>query len=271
MSREFFKYFFAAVGTISSVVTLISFVFQLTKPNCLIVVLYVVAIIGMSVAFAVWQTWRKKTITIKISNTLTTCVKAGDLFDYAKNGNYVIIPVNEYFDTLVDDTIINKGSIHGQFVERYYPNNHKQLHEEIEHFFELNKIKGEKVTREDSEGYSTKYPIGTCALIDKNDTHFVLLALTHFDNKEQAYVELSEFGRCISRMCTFLCTRVGQQPVYMPLMGMGLSRLNQSGQFILKYMLDTIVGIKNLAILGGLNIIIYPTIAKTINLNEIKY
>ena len=54
-------------------------------------------------------------------------------------------------------------------------------------------------------------------------------------------------------------------------MGMGLSRLNQSGQFILKYTLDSIVGVKDLALLGGLSIILYPPVARTINLNEIKY
>ena len=50
-----------------------------------------------------------------------------------------------------------------------------------------------------------------------------------------------------------------------------MSRLNQSGQFILKYTLDTIVGIKDLAIQGGINIVVYPPVAKTLNLNEIKY
>ncbi len=54
-------------------------------------------------------------------------------------------------------------------------------------------------------------------------------------------------------------------------MGMGLSRLNQTGQFILKYTLDTIVGVKELAIPGGLNIVVYPPTAKTLDLNAIKY
>lgn len=57
----------------------------------------------------------------------------------------------------------------------------------------------------------------------------------------------------------------------MPLMGMGLSRINQSGQFILKYTLDTIVGVKDLTIPGGLKIIVYPPTAKTLDLNAIKY
>ena len=72
-------------------------------------------------------------------------------------------------------------------------------------------------------------------------------------------------------MCRFIETHAGNKPTYMPLMGMGLSRLNQTGQFILKYTLDTIVGVKELAIPGGLNIVVYPPTAKTLDLNAIKY
>ena len=95
--------------------------------------------------------------------------------------------------------------------------------------------------------------------------------MTHFDEEDHAYVELSEFGRSISAMCKILADTVEDKPIYMPLMGMGMSRLIQSGQFILKYTLDTIVGIKDLAIQKGINIVVYPPVAKTLNLNEIKY
>ena len=271
MSREFWKYFFVAVGTISSVVTLVSFVFQLQNPSCLVVFFYILGVIVLSIAFALWQTWRKKAIKLKISNNLTISVDAGDLFSFAQNDNYVVIPVNEYFDTIVDEKVINKGSLHGQFILNYYADNPTRLHEEIEHYLAIQQIEGTNVPRDHSKGYKKKYPLGTCAIIKHNHTNFVLLALTHFDEEDHAYVELSEFGRSISHMCHFLSDKVGTTPVYMPLMGMGLSRLNQSAQFILKYTLDTIVGIKDLAMLGGINVVIYPPVAKTINLNEIKY
>ena len=271
MDREFWKFFFVAVGTISSVVTLVSFVFQFTDPSWWQVLIYVIGVLGLSVAFAIWQTWRKESISVKISNTLTANVMSGDLFSYANGENYVVIPVNEYFDTIADDKIINKGSIHGQFILNYYGENHTDLHTEIESYLKSQGFVGEENTNRSGRGYKVRYPLGTCAVINKADTHFVLLALTHFDEDDHAYVELSEFGRCISRMCSFLKDKVGTHPVYIPLMGMGLSRLNQPAQFILKYTLDTIVGIKDLALLGGINLVIYPTVAKTVNLNEIKY
>ena len=271
MNREFWKYFFSAVGTISSVVTLISFVFQWKNPSCYIVVLYVIGIIMLSTLFAVWQTWKKTKLTLKISNNLTLNVGAGDLFSFAKENNFVVIPVNEYFDTIVDSKIINSGSVHGQFISKYYADNHRLLHEETERNLRESGIAGVMTERPNSEGYTIKYPLGTCATIKKDGTNFVLLALTHFDENDKAFVELSEFGRCISYLCHYLNCHAGKQPVYMPLMGMGLARLNQPTQFILKYTIDTIIGVKNLALLGGLNIVIYPPVAKTVNLNEIKY
>ena len=270
-SREFWKYFLAAVGTISSVVTLISFVFEWTDPGCFWIVLYIGGVIIASGLFACWQTWRNTSLELKISNTLNVTVSEGDIFDYAGNDNYVIIPVNEYFDTIVNESIINKGTIHGQFIQRYYKDNHSKLHVETEAYFTENKIKGKEVARRGSEGYKKKYPLGTCAIIKKENTNFVLLALTHFDEEDHAYVELSEFGRSISTMCKTLADKVEDKPIYMPLMGMGMSRLNQTGQFILKYTLDTIVGIKDLALQKGINIVVYPPVAKTLNLNEIKY
>ena len=271
LSREFWKYFLAALGTISSIVTLVSFVFQLHEPCWIVVVVYVVAVFAVSYVFAAWQTWRKESLSLNISNTLAVKVSSGDLFNYAKDGNYVVIPVNEYFDTIVDNKIINKTTIHGQFILKYYGDNNTQLNEEIESYFDANAIKGIPVERKESQGNKTKYPLGTCAIIKKDNTNFVLLALTHFDEEDHAYVELSEFGLSISKMCRTLADVVEDKPVYMPLMGMGMARLNQSGQFILKYTLDTIVGIKDLALLGGVNIVVYPPVAKTLNLNVIKY
>jgi hypothetical protein len=271
-SREFWKYFFVAIGTISSVVTLISFVFNVKNPSCWLIISYVFIVLLLSIAFAIWQTWRKTSLNIKISNNLTVNVNEGDIFDYAKDGNYVVIPVNEYFDTIVDDKIINSGTVHGQFIRRYYPgDNHLLLHEETEAYFKNNNIDGIGTVRPRSEGYTKKYPLGVCAIIEKENTHFVLLALTHFDDDDHAYVELSEFGRCVSHLCRKLRDVVGSSPIYMPLMGMGMARLNQPAQFILKYTLDTIVGIKDLALLGGINIVVYPPVARTLNLNEIKY
>ena len=55
--------------------------------------------------------------TFRIRNNLKINIFYGDLFE--QKGN-IIIPVNEYFDTIVDDKIIAEKTLHGQFVKKIF-------------------------------------------------------------------------------------------------------------------------------------------------------
>ena len=272
LSMDFWKTLISTLGAVSAVVTLISFVFQVHNPCTQVIVIYFVIVIGGSLLISWLLTRRKDSLKLKLSNTLTVNVNAGDLFDFASGTNYVVIPVNEYFDTVVNTKIVSPYSLHGQFINKHFEYNHPVLHEQIESYLTKNNVEYIEVSnRPNDGGYNKKYPLGTCVPVQVGQVTYVLVALTHFDDEDHAYVELSEFGRCISSVCRFIEKNAGNRPAYMPLMGMGLSRLNQTGQFILKYTLDTIVGVKDLAIPGGLSIIVYPPSAKTLDLNSIKY
>ena len=269
---DFWKSLISTLGAVSAVVTLISFVFQIKNPGTATIIFYAIIVLGGSFIIALLLTHRKESLKMVLSNTLKVSVSSGDIFDYAKGTNYVVIPVNEYFDTVVNTKIVSPSTLHGQFINKHFEFNHLQLHEIIDDYLTKQKVEyKEAKTRPHEGGYMKKYPLGTCTKVQVGQVTYVLIALTHFDEEDHAYVELSEFGRCISYLCCYLQKNAGNKPAYMPLMGMGLSRLNQPAQFMLKYTLDSIYGIKNLAIPGGLNIIIYPPVARTINLNEIHY
>lgn len=269
--REFGNSFFAVLGAISSVVTLISFVFNIQCPSHSLVIGYSCSIIVICLIIAFCMTKRKTRTTIKVSNNLSVTVESGNLFEKAVNQNYIVIPVNEYFDTIVNTTIISASSLHGQFINKFFEFRHLELHDIIDDYLNKNKIAGKTEKRLNSKGYKVRYPLGTCVPISIGSVTYVLMALTHFDENDQAYIELSDLGLCISKLCKFLSITADNQPVYMPLMGMGLSRLNKNAQFILKYTMDTIVCIKDLAIPGGLFIEVSESVAKTLNLNEINY
>lgn len=272
LNSDFWKTLLSTLGSLSAIVTLVSYVLQIDNPSPLVIVIYFASVLIFSVVITLVLTKRKESLSLNISNSLNVAVKSGDIFDFADKTNYVIIPVNEYFDTKVNTKIVSPSTLHGQFINKYYKGNSPQLHEEIEDYLKKNKVEPLEVkSRPNEGGHEKRYPLGTCVPIKVGQVTFVLVALTHFDNDDHAYVELSEFGRCISSMCRFIEMNAGNRPAYMPLMGMGLSRLNQTGQFILKYTLDTIIGVKDLAIPGGLSIIVYPPTAKTLDLNSIKY
>lgn len=270
-AREFGNSFLAVLGAISSVVTLISFVFNIQCPSHSLVIGYSCSIIVICLIIAFCMTKRKTRTTIRVSNNLSVTIETGDLFEKAIDQNYIVIPVNEYFDTIVNTTIISASSLHGQFIEKYFESKHLELHDMIESYLSKNKVEGVMEERQKSKGHKVRYPLGTCVPIPIGKVTYVLMALTHFDENDHAYIELSELGLCISKLCKFLSETAGNQPVYMPLIGMGLSRLNKNAQFILRYTLDTIVCIKDLAIPGGLIIEVSESVAKTLNLNEINY
>lgn len=60
------------------------------------------------------------------------------------------------------------------------------------------------------------------------------------------------------------------RPVYMPLFGTGLSRINLPAQQVLHYLTDTILFTPPLTILGGLNIVIKSLEDSGVNLNRIE-
>jgi hypothetical protein len=63
----------------------------------------------------------RNTITIK-SNAFPSKIKIefGDLFN--KDG-WKIIPVNDFFDSLVNESIVSSKSLHGQMIKRFWSGN----------------------------------------------------------------------------------------------------------------------------------------------------
>lgn len=120
LSMDFWKTLISTLGAVSAVVTLISFVFQVQNPCTLVIVIYFVIVIGGSLIISWLLTRRRDSLKLKLSNTLTVNVNAGDLFDFASGTNYVVIPVNEYFDTVVNTKIVSPSSLHGQFINKYF-------------------------------------------------------------------------------------------------------------------------------------------------------
>lgn len=69
----------------------------------------------------------KRKIKLNINNT-KVIIKFGDLF---KENCGKVIGCNEYFDTIVDDKLISKNSLHGQVINKYFIDTNK-LDKDIE-------------------------------------------------------------------------------------------------------------------------------------------
>lgn len=269
MSKKFWFYFNAAVASLASAVTLFCAFAPVhwydSRTWCATVIILVI-IGAICWLYGLAQTEEKDKITLKVSPGLRVNIFSGDLFGQK---DIVVIPVNEYFDTRCDNVIIDKKTVHGQFIEKYFHGNEDALYHAIEGALQGVPYE-EDLTRIHDGARQKKYEIGTCADVVIGNTTYVLFALTHFDCDDKAYLPREEFAGAIKRLMEHVAHIAGNKPVYMPLLGTGLARLNQSHQRILLYIVDTIDFSCPVTISAGLNIVVYHGDMKKVNLNKVE-
>ena len=156
------------------------------------------------------------------------CVKVvyKDIFGYAfkkrsRQKNIVVIPVDTGFHTHVTRKYEKKElndvsvkSIHGQFLTRW-----EKSGEDIEI---LPKRIKESLKVPISDG--GKYPLGTIATIENDFTIFYLIAISEFDENNNAHSSKEEIIRCVDELSIFYDKYGDGHDIYIPLLGTGKSR-----------------------------------------------
>ena len=141
----------------------------------------------------------------------------GDIF---KRDGIKVIPFNEYFDTTVDNKIISEISLNGQYI-----NNHSKgkeyLDSIIKHDQHLEKNVIERNVHRENGGKTARYTLGT---ICRDDDYF-LMAFTHFDEDDCAYLSPEDYVNCLMHMWHELDVFYAGRPVNITLLGNGITRL----------------------------------------------
>lgn len=184
-----------------------------------------------------------KSNTIFYRGTTSINVCYGDLLKLAFNNNLnekriVVIPVNTCFDTIVDEAgvhrpLVSAKTLHGQWINKMigYLNNVDTLKDVIEESLSKSVPVKEYTLTEKERGNRIVYERGTVASIKYNDnTTFFLLALSEFDENNNAQCNKDEFIACIQKLINYI-NQTGQGvDVYVPIMGTNLSRTGMSHQ-----------------------------------------
>ena len=239
--NRFTEQFVWAIAALSSLVTLLAFIFQsnidLTATPIFAKIIASVLILAACASYACWMSRQKTRLSLVFNPNFKLIIEKGDLFE--KSG-IIVIPVNEYFDTHVGDGIISPTSVHGLFINKIFKDRVNELDILID-----TKLSGIQPTGECSVitlGKNIKYELGTCINIEENGNVYVLVALTHFDNYNHAYLEKKDYPIVIDKLMDNL-QKISMHPekaIYMPLMGTGLSRLKRSPQRVLNFLIDAI-------------------------------
>ena len=210
---------------------------------------------------------RLRQIDIRIGIT-TVVIKSGDIF---KEDGLKAIAFNEYFDTRVDDKIIAKKSLNGQFILNHIDDVDK-LNSDIESDDDLkNSIIGKEVKRK--QGKTTKYKLGSSILIDDE---YILTAFSRFNKNNQAELTIQEYVNFLLTFWNEINRLYAQRSVTVPVFGAGITRFKNGFEDIdinelLRIMVWTFKISKiKFAYPAKLTIIVHDDLLSQVNLYELK-
>ena len=234
--KKFFSHFMTALAGLSSLATLASFTYYWNVQQFPLRASLILGgiILIFCIGYAIWQIVPKKSLSLEINEILKVNIKVGDLFSYPNH--LIVIPVNEYFDTLVDNRVIAKSSIHGQFIERYFSDsNEAQNIIQVE----LAKLHNPQIAivHRSSGLPQKKYELGTAISIEREGIKFLLVAFTHFDNNNCAYLEANEIQSVVNKTYNSIRSHANGLPVAMPILGTGLAKIAITPKRMLQYLL----------------------------------
>lgn len=272
-----FRSWLKAIGVIMSIVSVV-FIF-LTWEDVGIIKLCtkILILIGIVIVLLAWSfLWicvlkKKKVLWQSSSGKISICY--GDLlkdsFD-KKNEQYklYVIPVNSAFDTIVDEDIslcskplVSPKSLHGRWIK-------KMLEEgisidEIDTSIKECLCKQEKVPHtvltieEKKRGKRDIYDLGTVVAIrGMNNSIFLLLALTDFDENNNAHVSVENLENVIKSLIRYYDQYGQGNELIVPLMGTNLSRTGLGHDDSLR-VITTLFQLYGNEIHGEVNVLIY--------------
>ncbi len=265
--KDILKQFSNICATITAILSAV--LIFLDIPNQWRITSGVVYVVFLSVIYIfLWiRANRLRQIDIRIGIT-TVVIKSGDIF---KEDGLKAIAFNEYFDTRVDDKIIAKKSLNGQFILNHIDDVDK-LNSDIESDDDLkNSIIGKEVKRK--QGKTTKYKLGSSILIDDE---YILTAFSRFNKNNQAELTIQEYVNFLLTFWNEINRLYAQRSVTVPVFGAGITRFKNGFEDIdinelLRIMIWTFKISKiKFAYPAKLTIIVHDDLLSQVNLYELK-
>ena len=196
----------------------------------------------------------------------------GDLFQCkSRNKAILVIPVDTAFSTVVTQNIekdnrpcVSEKTIHGKWLLRMHKAglDFQEINQRIHLFLQQYGAKDNA-----NEGAKSEYPIGTIAVLDKDEHVYFLLAISTFDDNNIAHSSKEELGRAIDQLLKQY-NEVGQgYDMYIPLLGTGRSRIGLTTSRSVEFLKSKLLEHKDL-IQGKVSIVIRPEDYQMMQLEE---
>jgi hypothetical protein len=185
-----------------------------------------------------WSLWENRPI-LSINQKLNDrdviieiCVS--DFFSF--DGAY-IIGSNTTFDTEISNGLISPRSIQGQFTQQYYDNT-RYLDNDLDEA-----LKNVTITETNSNkiGKNKVYEIGTVAKITKNNKDAYFVAMASINEHGNAYSTFENLQNSLVKLWDFIGYRGGIEPLAIPLLGTGFSRIEVPREKIIKEIIKSFI------------------------------
>lgn len=261
--KTYFRMLFNIVAIFSTLFGVI-FVFVDFPESCNKLLLLSILVLFMFLVSFIICYVKSKSCQIVISKKTVLNIFFGDLFKM--NGN-IVIPVSEYFDMVVDEKYVSSKTLHGMFVKKIFSNNVMNLEQLITNNLKERGIEGIY----DKKRKKFKYPVGTTAIIRIGDINYFLFVLTKFNRNNKAYCNIEDYYTALQRLLKNLNDFSQGQPIYMPLIGGGLSNVNMSKTDLIHSIILSIKSNRHFEAIAGINLILTDNIKNEVDLFDIQY
>lgn len=172
----------------------------------------------------------------------------------------IVIPTNTSFDT--DWSCIKATSIQGQFCNRFYKGLDKYLGAKLNELLSNMYLTEIELTNK-RVGNKTRYPINTIVPLKRGESAesqvFYWIAINDHDDAGNVPLDTICITRSVSELWDYLRRNRKVRSIAIPILGTGLSGVNQSSFDVFEYIVDSfiVMSLKH-KIADTLRIYIYP-------------
>lgn len=187
------------------------------------------------ILWSFWETRLKLSFIHQLHNRdILIQVVVGDILKM--KGDYVI-GSNVTFDTALDKNFISLKSVQGQFTKKYY-DNVAHLDNDLE---ESLKDQAHEVVSDRQTGKKKRYPIGTVAKISPKNQTAYFLAIAEINDRGNATGTYENLKVALARLWDFLINHGNMEPIVVPILGSGFSRINEKREDIIHEIINSFI------------------------------
>ncbi len=218
---------------------------------------------------------RDSILLFKTKNGKKIYLEYGDILNIRNDEQInVLLSVNRCFDAIVDNVLISDKSVHGKFIKDYCKRN--EFTEDDLNGLIIRNIKtyewgSPKLINKSKkpQGNCQRYPLASVSILKDDNVNYLLFGLTAFDEYLTTHVTKEEYLVALQRMITVLNRESQGYPIYLPLLGDGLSRLDFSTEDIIRTIINTLNTNKD-DLTGDIHIVVYDKQRKDINILDFE-